>query len=359
MTAHLAFNMVWLWLFLRDTRVSHALAAGVGFAACGLHQVVFHPLFAAPFLLSLVMTRRWKLASYYGVVYALSGLFWILYWTLVLRTVDAPLVQSADVGILHFIGIIASIIGFSSADVFLMSLNLMRFLAWQSPLAVPLAVVGLSAVRDRNGTIVNLAAGMALTLAAMLVLMAFQGHGWGYRYLHGFLGGLSLIAANGWIALTDRGASRTAVVTFSANVLVALLVLLPWRAYQVHEFVTPYASAVAAIEHADADVVVVDPTDIWYGEDLVRNDPFLRARPKTISLPRLDAAQLTELCRRYDVAIFDRADAQRLGIRNVPSAPTMADRAGKLRALAQSLGCGRKIARGVDPPHDHLEPVRE
>jgi hypothetical protein len=345
MTAHLAFNMVWLWLFLRDTRASHALAAGIALVACGLHQLVFHPLFAAPFVLSLVAARRWKLAGYYGAVYAAIGLFWIFYWTLVLRAVNAPLAHSADVGIAYFLGHIASLVDLSVAGIVVMVLNLLRFLAWQSPLAIPLAAIGLSAARGRDATIVNLAAGIALTLAAMLVLMAFQGHGWGYRYLHGFLGSVSLIAAQGWIALTDRGAgtARAARLALVLNVLAALFVLLPWRAYQVHAFVSPYALAVAAIEHSDADVVIVDPDDIWYGEDLVRNDPFLRARPKSLSLSRLDAAQLTELCGRYDVAIFERSNAQALGIRIVESPPQLADADRKLRALLRSLGCGRPV----------------
>ena len=345
MTAHLALNMVWLWLFLRDTRTSHAAAAGIGFVACGLHQVVFHPLFAAPFVLSLAMARRWKLASWYGAAYAVSGLFWILYWSFVLRAANVPMARSADVGIGFLVERIASIVDLSPSGVFLMGLNLMRFLAWQSPLAIPLAMVGLFAAQKRNGTLVSLVAGMALTLIAMLVLMPFQGHGWGYRYLHGFLGGLSLMAAQGWIALTDRGvgASRTAGLAFAANVAVALVVLLPWRAEQVHAFVTPYASAVAAIERTDADVVLVDPTDIWYGEDLVRNDPFLRARPKVLSLPRLDEARLTELCRHNDVRIFDRAAAQPLGIRIVESPLQLADRDRELGALMRSLGCGRPL----------------
>ncbi len=175
--------------------------------------------------------------------------------------------------------------------------------------------------------------------------MPFQGHGWGYRYLHGFLGSLSLIAAQGWICVTDRGAqtSRTPTLAFLLSVLLSLFVLVPWHAYQVHAFVEPYASAVEAIEHSGAEVVVIDPTDIWYGEDLVRNDPFLRTPPKVLSLPRLDETRLSELCRRYDVAIFDQADAWRLGLRIVPSLPVMAEQDSKLRALARSLGCGRPV----------------
>jgi hypothetical protein len=348
MTAHLALNMAWLWLFLRDTRASHAAAAAVGFVACGLHQVVFHPLFAAPFVLSLVTARRWKLAGYYGAVYAVSGLFWILYWSLVLRTANVPMAQTADVGLGYFLARIAGMVDLSPASFLLMTLNLIRFVAWQSPLVVPLAAVGLFAGRKPDGTLVNLAAGMALMLIAVLVLMPFQGHGWGYRYLHGFLGALSLMAAQGWIALTDRarGASRKAAFAFAANVLVAFFVLLPWRAYQVHAFVAPYASAVAAIERSDADVVIVDPTDVWYGEDLVRNDPFLRARPKVLSLPRLSETRLGELCRRHDVAILDRAQAQQFGLRIVPSPSAIADQDSKLRTLMRAWGCGHPATGG-------------
>ncbi|MEA3021330.1 MAG: hypothetical protein QOK01_182, partial [Alphaproteobacteria bacterium] len=345
MTAHLALNMVWLWLFLRDTRTSHLTAAAVAFVACGLHQVVFHPLFAAPFIVSLVLARRWKLATYYGAVYGLIGLFWILYWSLLLRGVNAPTAPSADVGALHFIQRSAALIDLSPGNLVLMVLNLLRFLAWQGPLLIPLALVGLFAGRDRNGTMVNLAAGIVLTLGVVLVLMPFQGHGWGYRYLHGFLGSFSLIAAQGWIYVTNRGtrSSRTPALALWLSTLLSLVVLLPWHAYQAHAFVKPYASAVEAIEHSGAEVAIIDATDIWYGEDLVRNDPFLRASPKVLSLWNLDEARLSELCRRYDVTIFDQGDARQLGLRIVPSPPVVAEHNSKLRTLARSLGCGRPI----------------
>ena len=46
MTAHLALNMIWLSFYLRGTRGSHAAAIAIGFLAIGIHQIVFHPLFA-------------------------------------------------------------------------------------------------------------------------------------------------------------------------------------------------------------------------------------------------------------------------------------------------------------------------
>ena len=42
MSAYLALNLLWLWLFLRDTPRAHLAAMTVGFAACGLHQLIFH-----------------------------------------------------------------------------------------------------------------------------------------------------------------------------------------------------------------------------------------------------------------------------------------------------------------------------
>jgi hypothetical protein len=262
-----------------------------------------------------------------------------------LRAVDAPMTQSADVGMLYFVHRIVLMLKFSVADTLVMALNLLRLLAWQSPIVVPLALVGLFACRDRNRTILCLAVGIALMVGAALALLPFQGHGWGYRYLHGSLGSLSLMAAQGWICITDRKArpSRAPALAMSLSVVVSLGVLLPWRAYQVSAFIKPYASAVAAIEHSSAKVVIVDATDILYGQDLVRNDPFLRAPQRMLSLQKLDEVRLDDLCRRYDVAIFDSTDAQRLGIAIVASLPDVAEHNAKLRALARSSGCGRPI----------------
>jgi hypothetical protein len=348
MTAHLAFNMLWLWLFLRDTRGSHLMAAGVAFVACGLHQVMFHPLFAAPFMISLLTRRRWKLAAYYSTVYAAIGLFWVLYWRIVLAQANAPIGQSADVGLLNFIDRILDMADLSAANIGTMCVNLYRFVAWQCPIAIPLAVVGLLGCRTRNETVFNLALGIAFTLAAVLVLMPFQGHGWGYRYLHGFLGSVSLIAAHGWTRITNRDAEMTKAPAFAlaASAALSLVVLLPWRAIQVHSFVEPYAAASAAIERSNADVVVVDPTNIWYGEDLVRNDPFLQNLPKVLVLDFLDEALLRRLCQHHDVAIFDREDAPRFGLLNVESPSGQVGRNQRLRRAMSSWGCGRPALGG-------------
>ena len=88
MPAHLALNLVWLWLFLRGGKLDHAGAAIVALVACGLHQLAFHPLFAAPFVLQLVVDRRWRSAGFYIAAYAFVGLFWVFYWTMILNCSD-------------------------------------------------------------------------------------------------------------------------------------------------------------------------------------------------------------------------------------------------------------------------------
>lgn len=353
MTAHLALNLTWLWLFLRDTRTSHGLAAAAAFAGCGLHQVVFHPLFAAPFVVSLVVKRRWKTAAFYCVVYAASAVFWIVYGSLLLRGAGAVSADSASVGLTDFSRRVIELIDLGFDNVMLMVLNLFRFVAWQSPLVVPLALFGLRSRGGRNITVVCLALGIVATIATAFVILPFQGHGWGYRYLHGTLGSLSLIAAQGWIYATknvsDAHGSPGRALLWSAAC--SLLVLLPWHAYQVHAFVSPYASASRAIDKTPAEVVIVDDFDIWYGTDLVRNDPFLRGSPKVLSLSYLDETKLRALCRRSDIAIFDRDDALSFGLRIASALPEpTAARQRILREIMASIGCGARVAYRAREP---------
>ncbi len=53
MSAHLALNTIWLWLYSRPERRRFYLAPVVGVLAIGLHQPIVHALFVAPFLFRL------------------------------------------------------------------------------------------------------------------------------------------------------------------------------------------------------------------------------------------------------------------------------------------------------------------
>lgn len=338
MSAHLALNMAWLWLFLRGGRLGCAGAAAVGFLACGLHQVVFHPLFVAPFVLQLWWERRWRSALFYTAAYAAIGLFWISYWAIALPVEAAGSAGSMGAG--NFPARVAALVAkVDPAGWSLMAKNLLRFLLWQNPLAVALAAMGAVAAVRTRGPLRALLAGMVLTVLAMTVLMPSQGHGWGYRYLHGFLGGVCLVAASAWVALTPAPEDRARGWSLAlASVAFSLVVLLPLRGWQVRNFIGPYAAAARAIAQTDAKVVAVDPTGMFYAGDLVRNDPWLRRRPRVIDLVTTSADELSALCASNSVAVFDQAGGFGLKPADYP-APILARVAAKRASMARQ-GCG-------------------
>jgi hypothetical protein len=319
MTAHLAFDLVWLWLFLRGGKAGHAGAILVGFLATGLHQFIFHPLFVAPFIAELLLARRWRLAATYIAAYAVICAFWVGYW----RFAFALLGQSAAPAALGAAAAkdLASrlsplLAAFDPAAIRVMDANLIRFATWQSLLTAPLAVLGVIASIRAGGPVRALALGFVLSAVALFVILPHQGHGWGYRYWHGLLGSAALLAAFAWGLLSEGlGGRRAAGGLFAVAAAVSLVVFLPLRASQAHAFVQPYARAWAAIASAPAQVVIVDPVRAWYGSDLVRNDPWLRRAPRVFDIRELSGAQLAALCRTYSVKVFDAADARALGVK--------------------------------------------
>ena len=162
-----------------------------------------------------------------------------------------------------------------------------------------------------------MAAGIGLTLLAVTVLLPFQGHGWGYRYLHGLIGSACLLAGRGWIAVTERSMAPQVAAArgaFAVSCLAAVLILLPVRANDARGFIAPYAAASGAIGSTDADIVALSANGILYGRDLVRNDPFLRNRPIIVLLDDLDAAHRDALCVRGKVVEFGAFEAKAYGI---------------------------------------------
>ena len=342
MTAQLALNLGWLWLFQRKDAPSQIGAVGAAFLATGAHQVVFHPLFAAPFVLQLWLGRRWRLAALQTLAYAAICLFWAGYFGLMLPAQGAIAATSGGEGIGNFARrSLALVAQFQLADPALMAVNLVRFIAWQNPLGVALGAAGVGfAVRERHQAMWPLAAGLALTTVAMLVIMPFQGHGWGYRYLHGLLGSLCLLAAFAWVRLVDpsNATARRAWAGLGLATAFSVMVALPIRAWQAAKFVGPYATAHRTIEHASADVVIVDPSGLWYGVDLVRNDPFLAAGPKVMDIEALSADQVQALCATHRIAVFDKGSTGAAGITRVDDGAH--PQAVAMRALMQSIRCG-------------------
>ncbi len=336
MSAHLAANLLWLVLVLRRSLAGHVLAAFTAFLAIGLHQPVFFPLFAAPFVLSMWTQRDYAPALWHSAVLAVALLVWTNWLALAMGFMGGALPQGSgagwsrgplDVALQMWAKIDAHDIG-------TMAQNLLRLLTWTHPLMLLLAICGAGAAWRAGGALRSLLGGVVLTFAVVALLSPHQGHGWGYRYLHGLLGNLSLIGALGYARLRDgidAVARRKLYSGFLAVTALSLAVLLPLRLWQAHVFVAPYAAADAAIAATDADFVVVSDDRHAFSTDLVRNDPLLRNRPLRFDANVLTQAQLDTLCIRGRVVQFDAASAGQFGIGEIAVRPI---------ALRWPHGCG-------------------
>lgn len=318
MTAHLLLNLVWLGLYLRNTNAGHAGAIAVGFWATGLHQLIFHPLFVTPFIAQMLLDRRWRLAALYVASYGAIGIFWIIYWQLLLAGHSIAPEAAGAMGTSFFISRVASMLrDFSISGPETMLQNLLRFAAWQNPLLVVLLVPGMTLGWRAGGVLRALAVGIVLTLVAMLILLPYQDIGWGYRYVHGLIGSAALLAAFAWTALTDQASEsgrRAAWGVMAAITAVAVLLLAPVHARQMYAYISPYTRANQAIAASTAGAVVIETISVGHGIELVRNDPDLRNRPLVFDIGLLDEKLIQELCARMTVTVFDGQQAERFGM---------------------------------------------
>jgi hypothetical protein len=292
MPAHLALNLVWLWLFLRKALWADLVALAVGFVAVGLHQPILHPMFAAPILFLLVLDRDWRRAALYFVGYATIGAFWVCWpgwmWPLVEAGAGAPQAAGVD-----FFSRITLAIEASGGGVSNMVANLIRFAAWQHLLLLPLLIVGLKVAR-RDRMAGALAGGIILTLVVVTVILPYQGHGFGYRYLHGLIGNCICLAVYGWVSLGDEiGEWRALLLRTTAA---GLVILLPLQAWMAHGFYAPPAKVSKRISAIDADYIVVGAADAPFAADVVINPPFLRARPIRLVREAVSPALVRALC---------------------------------------------------------------
>jgi hypothetical protein len=349
MPAHLAFNLAWLWLFLRGGKAGHAGAIAVGFLATGIHQLIFHPIFVAPFVLQLWFQRRWGLGALYTLAYAAICLFWIEYWPLATSLSGVPPSDDSSTGgdyLMDRIGDVLDGLYWRAPGVF--AENIVRFVSWQNLLVAPLALVGAVATIRTKGYLRALVLGVFLTLAAVAIATPTQTHGWGYRYLHGLLGSIALVAAWGWARLTDAlDAPRkaTAAGALAIACALSLLVLTPVRAWQAWTFVRPFAAANAAVQSAPVDVVVIDHNSnvLFDMGTLTRNDPFLAHAPRVVALVSLSDAGARQLCATQRLVVFNGQSAKAWGVDTVPWNGSLY--AAHIRQLMIGLGCYRVMTR--------------
>jgi len=325
-TAHMALNLIWLAAFLRGGKAGHALAIATGFLAVGLHQLVFHPVFVAPFLLWRLREGQWRLVLVYAVAYVAIGLWWAYYPML-------PAVQAAStagVGETHrnFLTerVLPLLLHRTPGTVGLMVLNLMRFAAWQNLALLPLLVAAVPVALHKGGLPAALLLGILLWLVIITLMLPYQGLGWGFRYLSPYLGSFALLGGFGYRELAQRLGARADGVVISLSAVTAVAAI-PVLIATTHRFAEPYLALEHLVAQQRTPFVVIDtevsnPADeSWavHPLDQVRNRPDLGNRPLRFSGNRLNADLFGRLCANGPVTVISRKDMHAVGFGlNVP-----------------------------------------
>lgn len=326
-TAHMALNLIWLAAFQRGGKSGHAIAILTGFVAVGLHQLVFHPVFVAPFLLWRLREGHWRLVLVYALAYSAIVLWWAYYPML-------PAVQAGSasgVGETHrnFLTerVLPLLLHRTPGTTGLMVLNLMRFLAWQNLALLPLLVAAVPVAMRRGGSLAGaLLFGIVLWLVIVMILLPYQGLGWGFRYLSPYLGSFALLAGFGYRELARRLGAQADGLALSLSAITAL-VAIPALLVTTHAFARPYLSLEKLVARQDTPFVVIDtavsnPADGGWAVhplDQVRNLPDLRNRPLRFSGNRVNAELIGRLCDMGPVTMITRNDMHRVGFGlNVP-----------------------------------------
>lgn len=353
MTGHMALNLVWLAAFLRGGKAGNAIAILVGFLATGLHQVSFHPIFIAPFLLWRLREGQWRLVLLYAAAYAAIILWWAYYPVLASAQTAA-----VSAGAEHYNSLTQRVLRVlfkrTPGATGLMAMDLVRFFAWQNLALLPLFIAAIP-VAWREG---RLAGALMLGIVAWLLFIAlmepYQGLGWGFRYLSPYLGSFALLAGYGYRALEQRLGPHAdgMVLGLSSATLVAAIPILLVATYR---FAEPYITLDGFIARQQTPFVLIN-TEVtpaiggaWsthpFGQ--VRNLPDLSNRPLRFSSNQMDPERLAQLCSKGEVTLITRADMHRIRFEaNVPEPSPRFD--ALVSAAAQKAPACFRRATAVD-----------
>jgi hypothetical protein len=349
MTSHFAFNMVWLALVLRGDRLGHGLAALVALLAAGLHQWHFPLLFIGPFILWMAANRRWGAALFHALVCVAFMIVWARLWPMLLTDLVGPPPPTDVQRTNGIVDKLQSLVG--RLDGWEPIVNNARLIAWNNLLLLPLAGLSILSVRWRSLLRdVPITVPLLLGAVAGMGLALYQGYGWGFRYMHGQIGALCLLAGFGWSAAVAPG-WRAPMRLVAASGVLALLSGL-WLLSDTERYVRGFARTMDAIRAADADVVLVDIRGSFYMTDLVRFDEGRLARPAVMALQMLSEEQLDRLCATKRVAIMDRTQFWPLGVHRLGADDWGPGYIQDRRDHLADIRCGRPVITPPAAPRD-------
>ena len=298
MMSHLVANLLYARLLVQPSVSRGALAGCIGGCALTLHNPFPHALFAAPWIVWLVVTRRWVPAA---VVVACSlSVFSVIdgAWfrtkhavradPVAVVAVEAQPSQEAPASLLlSWSDLYSRIYGYVTS-LYVPTLpgaaagrtySLVREIAWDAPGLVGLAIMGF--LVGSGGAASALAASALGTLAGYAFAPFDGGLGWGSRYMFSAWSALPVLAATA--TASKPGRERLFSAMASAAVGSALL-CVPIRLFEIRSFND------ANLSRAPLPLVQAsgaDPDRVWIflaggddaRQDFIRNDPLFRRGP--------------------------------------------------------------------------------
>jgi hypothetical protein len=316
MPAHLLLNLMWIYCYTHKQKHVGLLLPIIGVIALGVHNPFVHGLFVGPFLLRILRERPWKFSLYVGFGYLFGSLLWLSYWRFV-----SP-IQSLSSG--NNNAAIFSLPG-SLQFVLIQPMNLLLTLSWQSLAITLLAFFAIRNWRELAPLHRDLFWGFFLSFGFYFFFPLDQGHGWGYRYIYGVLGNLILLAMVGWYELREAIGAEKAVNFLIVTLAFALFIQFPIRCVQAESFVRPFASAMRYLQGRPEPFILLDDTKIWYSQDFIRNDPFLRSQPKVFFSRKLSDDQIEQLNKLGKVHIVQPEELVRFGLIRMETPKTGTD----------------------------------
>ena len=324
MTAHLLCNAVFVLLLLRPTFTRSLCAGLVGGLALTLHNPIPHMLFAAPWLLWLLFrSDRWRTLPTITAGYLPGLIIFGFGWrALISGLAGGDAVPSAFT-------MLSGVFNWPTpVNLWDRLIALAKIWLWAAPLLLLLA--GLGFWRERGNTAFRLmVASATATFIGYLFVPLDQGHGWGFRYFHSawfvlpvFAGAALGSAPAMQLHRRFEEASRALSSWTLAAALGGLLVLTPYFAWQVHQFIHAHRAQLPTASSGTTRIVILTRVAGYYPEDLVQNDPFLRepvitmftqGREADEAMVRKYFPDLVMLNRTYRGSVWGYAPAESTG----------------------------------------------
>ena len=324
LTAHLAFNLIWLRLILSANKKHLVLAAVVGFLAVGLHRPHIHLLFAFPFVAAWMFgwQRRGVVTAFaFGAVYSVALYVWVGWadWSIALATGDW---SAFPLNPLEFKALerYADLSEFSHGRFeeayryWIMGHNLLRLSAWLNPAVLCLFVLGFILWRHLSWTERLIIFSALSSILPYTYLMSNPSIGWGYRFSIPALGVIVLGGVAAWHALKmQHGQQKRATGFLVVTTAFALVVLFPLHGWRTATDVRAHAAAQKGLESIDADIVLLD--HFSFRTYHAHNRADLTNRPLFLVLPYLLEEARHDLCAgTFDIVTASAGAFEELGI---------------------------------------------